>query len=224
MKRISILMVFVLLGLNLTVLAQKNGKDEFADKEYWAVVSGRAGKIVETMKLGDEAKEKEVQDLIAAQYYRLNGIHDGTEAEIKKVKESDLEKAKKNQAIEKLNAKRNKELDKLHKSYLKELSKELTPEQVEAVKNGMTYSVCPNTYAAYQDMLPNLTVEQKKYILDALTEAREKAMDAGSSKEKHAWFGKYKGRINNYLSKQGYDMNKESKAWQERLKKEGIEL
>ena len=26
--------------------------------------------------------------------------------------------------------------------------------------------------------------------------------------EKHGWFGKYKGRINNYLSKAGYDMKK----------------
>ena len=31
-------------------------------------------------------------------------------------------------------------------------------------------------------------------------------MDRASSKEKHAVFGKYKGRINNYLSKQGYDL------------------
>jgi hypothetical protein len=31
-------------------------------------------------------------------------------------------------------------------------------------------------------------------------------MDAGTSKEKHAWFGKYKGKINNYLSAEGYNM------------------
>ncbi|MCY1460862.1 hypothetical protein D9M71_784570 [compost metagenome] len=66
-------------------------------------------------------------------------------------------------------------------------------------------------------MLPNLTAEQKDYIYKALVEAREHAMDGGSSKEKHGWFGKYKGRINNYLSKQGYDLNKESKDWHERV-------
>ena len=217
-------MMLALVVLNLTVLAQKKGKDEFTDKEYWEVVSGRAAKIVEGMDLNDETKEKQVQNMIAAQYYRLNGIHDKTDAEIKDLKNSSLPKEKKEKEIAKLNDKRQKDLDKLHKSYLKELSKELTPEQVEEVKNGMTYSVCPNTYAAYQDMLPNLTTEQKKFILDALTEAREKAMDAGSSKDKHAWFGKYKGRINNYLSKQGYDMNKESKDWHERLRKEGKTL
>jgi hypothetical protein len=31
-------------------------------------------------------------------------------------------------------------------------------------------------------------------------------MDGGSSEEKHALFGKYKGRINNYLSAQGFDL------------------
>lgn len=223
MKRISTLLLLVLVGFNLTLMAQKKGKDEFPDKEYWQTVSGRAAKIVDGINLEADQKQN-VQDLIAAQYYRLNTIHDGTDAEIKKVKETETDKAKKEQAIAKLNDGRQKQLDKLHKSYLKGLSKELTPAQVEAVKDGMTYSVCPNTYAAYLDMLPSLTAEQRKYILEALTEAREKAMDAGSSKDKHAWFGKYKGRINNYLSKAGYDMNKESKAWQERLKAKGIEL
>jgi hypothetical protein len=69
-------------------------------------------------------------------------------------------------------------------------------------------------------MLPRLTDEQKRYIFIALYQARELAMDEGSSDAKHAVFGKYKGRINNYLSAQGYDLAKESKAWEERLKKE----
>ncbi|MNR53744.1 hypothetical protein D3C85_1738080 [compost metagenome] len=42
-------------------------------------------------------------------------------------------------------------------------------------------------------------------------------MDGGSSKEKHAWFGKYKGRINNYLSKEGYDLTKEREGWNKRI-------
>ena len=76
---------------------------------------------------------------------------------------------------------------------------------------------CQLPYAGYNDMLPNLTEAQKEYIYNALVEAREHAMDGGSSKEKHAWFGKYKGRINNYLSKQGYDLNKESTDWHKRV-------
>ena len=58
------------------------------------------------------------------------------------------------------------------------------------------------------ELLPQLTVEQQAEILANLLEAREYAMDAGSSDEKHAWFGKYKGRINNYLSAAGYDLKR----------------
>lgn len=224
MKRI-ILFAFALLTLIcVRVDAQKINYKEFTNKEYWDVVSGRAAKIVESMNITDQQKAKQVQDMIAAQYYRLNGIHDSADAEIQKLKESDLEKEKKDKKIEKVNAKKDKDLAKLHKSYLKELSNVLTADQIDEVKNGMTYNVLTHTWNGYQDMLPNLTEAQKKYIWEALVEAREKAMDAGSAKDKHAWFGKYKGRINNYLSKQGYDLNKESKDWHERLRKEGKTL
>jgi len=82
----------------------------------------------------------------------------------------------------------------------------------------MTYKVLPLTYNAYLDELPNLTEVQKMQIKAWLTEAREHAIDAESSEKKHAWFGKYKGRINNYLSAQGYDMKKAGEEWQKRIK------
>ena len=43
----------------------------------------------------------------------------------------------------------------------------------------------------------------KKKILELLKQAREEAMDGGSAAEKTAIFQRYKGKINNYLSKQG---------------------
>ena len=98
-----------------------------------------------------------------------------------------------------------------HATYVQSLAGELTPSQVDAVKDGMTYGVVPLTYAGYLKMLPELTEEQKTYIMAQLVEAREIAMDGGSSKEKHGWFGKYKGRINNTLSKAGYDLKAASK-------------
>ncbi len=113
---------------------------------------------------------------------------------------------------------REEKLTALHPQYLTKLSALLSPTQVEQVKDGMTYGVLPITYEGYLDMLPSLTDEQKKQIKDYLTEAREHAMDAGSSEEKHGWFGKYKGRINNYLSKAGYDMKKAGDDWEKRRK------
>ena len=82
----------------------------------------------------------------------------------------------------------------------------------------MTYNVFPNTYRAYQEMIPTLTKAQKKQIYAYLYEAREHAMDAESSDKKHAWFGKYKGKINNYISKEGIDMKEMSLAWEKKIR------
>ncbi len=224
MKKISILLLAVMLTMGVSVVAQNTSPKGFPNTEYWEVVSARAAKIVKSMELQDAQKELRVQELIAAQYYGLNEIHDTTDAQIDRFKKSSLDKEKKAKKVARLDAKREKKLEKLHKSYLKGLSKELTEEQVVDVKNGMTYNVFTNTWNGYLDMLPDLTEDQKTYIYNALVEAREKAMDAGSSKGKHAWFGKYKGRINNFLSKEGCDLNKASKEWHERLRKKGIEL
>jgi hypothetical protein len=64
------------------------------------------------------------------------------------------------------------------------------------------------TWNTYLKMFPDLTDEQKTQIRAWLVEARELAMDQGTANEKHAVFGKYKGRVNNYLSKAGYDLKK----------------
>lgn len=209
-KKISVLMMLLVF---VTSIAQQH-----LDPEYIKVTNERATKIVAKLALGNAEKEKAVTDIIAQQFRDLSEIQDGRDAEIKKIKEdTSLSKEKQNEKIDKLKAKADQSIEKLHKAYLKKLGKQLSENKITEVKDGMTYGVLPITYAGYQDMLPALTKEQKEYIYNALVEAREHAMDGGSSKEKHGWFGKYKGRINNYLSKQGYDLNKESADWHKRV-------
>jgi hypothetical protein len=67
-------------------------------------------------------------------------------------------------------------------------------------------------------MLPALNNDQKNQIYTWLKEARELAMDEGTSDDKHKVFGKYKGKVNNYLSAAGFDMKKEGEEWQKRIK------
>ena len=81
----------------------------------------------------------------------------------------------------------------------------------------MTYGVVPKTYEAHLEMIPSLSEEEKLQILNWLKEAREFAIDAENAKAKHAWFGKYKGRVNNCLSKRGYNLDVERKAWYKRI-------
>jgi Spy/CpxP family protein refolding chaperone len=174
---------------------------------------------VKGLNLSDSTQGKRVRDVIVQQYRDLNTVHEAHKAAVKAIRDrKDADKTKADGEIKELEKTREEKLAALHPQYLAKLSALLTPAQVEQVKDGMTYGVLPITYKGYLDMLPSLTDEQKKQIKDYLTEAREHAMDAGSSEEKHGWFGKYKGRINNYLSKAGYDMKKAGDDWEKRRK------
>jgi hypothetical protein len=87
----------------------------------------------------------------------------------------------------------------------------------------MTYNKVEVTYKGYCDIVPNLTDADKAKILELLKQAREEAMDCGSSEEKSAVFKKYKGKINNYLSAQGHDVGKAYKEWGEKQKLKAAE-
>lgn len=190
------------------------------DPEYVKVTNERAQKIVNDLNITDSDKQLVVRDIIAEQYRNLSWVQDGRDAEIDALDQTDLSETEKDKVIEKIEAKAQKDIDKLHKKYINALEGQLNEQQVVQVKDGMTYGVVPLTYKGYLDMLPELTEAQKEVIYEHLVEAREYAMDAGSSDQKHWWFGKYKGKINNYLSAQGYDLGKASKEWQARLKAE----
>jgi hypothetical protein len=212
---IAILLTAVLLTAAPAIAQTRTAEEEAA---YTKSVNQRAEKIVKTLAISDAGKATRVQDIIAKQYRNLSEIHDASEARIKLAEQQASDNEKKKEQKKVIEDETTARLDKLHADYLSALSVELTPEQIEGVKNGMTYGVLPITFTGYLDMLPDLNEEQKKQIMTWLVEAREHAMDAGSSEKKHWWFGKYKGRINNYLSAAGYDMKKAGEEWQKRIK------
>lgn len=209
--KILITLVIFCAGFN-TVFAQRS------DTAYVKTIQERSWKIVQQLNVADQAKALKVRDIIANQYMDLNDVYIYRDTQKKQIETSGLDKAQKQAKLDALTKDVDSKISKLHNTYIKNLSKNLSDEQVVGVKDGMTYSVVPKTFRAYQDMLPMLTQAQKDQIYVWLVEAREHAMDAESSDKKHAWFGKYKGRINNYLSAAGIDLKKEGDAWQERIK------
>jgi hypothetical protein len=183
-------LIALLLATALPAGAAEKAEDPAA---YERVTLERGAKVAAALALGDAAKTERVAALVARQYRDLRAIHDANPTGVPRAnKPGDPEVKRK--------------LDALHAEFLARLETELTPTQVDQVKDGMTYGVLPLTFRVYQEMLPNMTAEQRNQIHAWLVEARELAMDAGTSEEKHAWFGKYKGRINNYLAKAGIDM------------------
>lgn len=221
MKKIAFALFTIALFLQVApVMAQDNTSAAEKEIAYRKVVFERSAKIVKSLNLADSAKALKVTQVVAKQYQDLNDIYilrDNRKAAIK-AETADNKDAAATQ-LKTLDEEVTAKIDKLHPQYLKNLAKAgLTPVQIDQVKDGMTYNVLNVTMNAYNSMMPNLTEPQKTQIMAWLTEAREHAMDAESSEKKHGWFGKYKGRINNYLSAQGIDMKKEEAAWMARLK------
>ncbi|NLB03231.1 MAG: DUF3826 domain-containing protein [Bacteroidales bacterium] len=189
-----------------------------SDEDYRKVIYGRSENIVKTLDIQDKVKYDFILELIATQYIDLGVINDAFAAKENEIKASSLSAEEKTQAKDLALLKQRDALTAKHFYFVNQLNANLSPEQIEKVKDGMTMGVYPVTYKAQLEMIPSLTDEEKTYIRAALMEAREYAMDCSDSKAKHAWFGKYKGRINNYLAKRGYNLTKEREAWNERIK------
>ena len=173
-------------------------KTDGQDPKYVETIKGRAQKIVDGLKLTDAQQAENVRNIVANRYFLLNDIH------------SKYDKKTQQDALQ-------ADLYKHHFELESALAQYLTEEQIDAVKDGMTFGRLKRDYQATQDMIPSLTEYEKKQVLIWLKEAREYAMDAADSKGKHFWFDKYRGRTNNWLSSRGYDLKKEREAWQKRM-------
>ncbi len=200
---------------NFYGFAQQNSNEQ--QEQYLKVITERSAKIVNTLSITDSVIYKKVLGDLINQYSQLNTIHEQFKTATEEIKKQTLSAEERAAQIKKEEEKKSAQLLQLHNSFLAHIKENLSDEQIELVKDGMTYRIFPITYAAYQDMILTLTAEQKTKIYGWLKEAREQAMDEGSSDKKHAVFGKYKGRINNYLSAAGYDMKKEGEEWQKRI-------
>lgn len=216
---ISLLLVFGWLSAGAVDLNKDN-----RDPQYVESIVKRSQKIVDKLGLTDVKVAEDVRNVIANRYFELNDIYEVRDAKVKKIKESGLSGAVKDDALKAAEYEKDAALYRSHFAYPANLSLFLDEKQIEVVKDGMTYGVVKVTYDATIDMIPSLKEEEKAQIYAWLIEAREFALDAENSDKKHAAFGKYKGRINNYLAKRGYDLTKEREEWYKRVKARGGSL
>ena len=222
MKKILLLSILLWTGW---VSAQAIDLDkENRDPKYVESIVSRSQKIVDKLGINDAKVAEDVRNVIANLYFTLNDIYETRDAKVKEIKESDLVGEAKNNALKAAEDAKDAALYRIHFAFPADLSLFLTEEQIEAVKDGMTYGVLKITYDSHLDMIPSLKKEEKAQIYAWLKEAREFAIDAENSDRKHAFFGKYKGRINNYLAKRGYDLKKEREEWYKRVKARGGSL
>lgn len=216
----KIIAIFVSLITLNTVNAQTFKLDsDGRDQGYVNTILGRSKKVTDALNITGTAKGEQVMNIVANRYFELNDIYEERDSLKKAASTLTGDAKKKAQAF--AESQKDSKLYRSHFAFDADLSLFLDASQIETVKDVMTYNVVKVTYDAQCDMIPTLTAEEKAQILAWLKEAREFAIDAESSKKKHEAFGKYKGRINNYLSKRGYNLTKEREAWAERVKARG---
>ena len=200
MRKVLYAAILWLLSLTTAIAQTVALNSDGLDTAYVESIVKRSQKIVDGLQLTDQEKARTVRNIIANRYFLLNDIH----AKYDKSQQDALQA----------------ELYKHHFELASALALYLTDEQVDAVKDGMTFGRLKRDYQATQDMIPTLSDFEKAQILIWLKEAREYAMDAADSKGKHYWFDKYRGRTNNWLSARGYDLKKERDEWMKRIEKE----
>lgn len=210
--------------LGFRVVAQQNSvtnkpapaMSAAAEAEYTAKIEGRADAILKALELKDTTKAAHVRETLLAQYRHLRDWHDTNDARLKSLTKTatsrDTDSATSLQARAEIDAIK-ATLKSLHAQFISALAADLTPGQVDQVKDQMTYGKVKVTLDAYVEIVPGLTQRHRERMLELLKEAREEAMDCGSAEEKSAVFKNYKGKINNYLSAEGFDVGKAYKDW-----------
>ena len=185
----------ILIGLaaeSILAAPETNPVPDQVPAKYTQAIEGRTADILKVLELTDTNRARRVHDIIIGQYRALNAWHDTNDARLKSARGD-------TNAITQIRG----SLKAMHNDFIAKLSADLTPEQIEKVKDKMTYGKVQFTYAGYLAQYPGLSDANKEKILELLKEAREEAMDGGSAGEKTAIFQRYKGKINNYLAAQG---------------------
>src|SRR5690348_2714941 len=107
--------------------AETNPASADAEAKYTRAIEGRTAAILKILALSDTNKIARVHDAIIAQYRALNAWHDANDAKRKAAKSDTNALA---QIEDSLKA--------IHNQFLAKLAENLTPEQVDAVKDKMT--------------------------------------------------------------------------------------
>lgn len=199
-----------MLMLNFASAQETSPPISIADREaaYTEAIQKRTADILAALNIEDAAKSKKVTDIILAQYRLLRTRDDSIETMLKLMNVDEA-------AGEKLRGGFLHALTPpIHTNFLARLGAELTPEQVDTVKDKMTYGKVKVTYDAYCDIIPGLTDSDKAKIMELLKLARDEAIDGGSAAEKSRIFQKYKDQINAYLDAHGHNVAQAYKVWE----------
>jgi hypothetical protein len=175
---------------------------------YAQTIEKRATNILGALALNDADKSGRVRDAIKAQYRSLRARDEALDTMFATLAKNAPGVESNRGAVVKILSKQ------LHGQFVSKLSADLTPAQIEEVKDKMTYNKVKVTYDAYCEIVPKLTDAEKANILEHLKVAREEAIDGGSADEKTAIFQTYKDKINAMLDANGHNVSQAIRDWE----------
>ena len=141
MRKVLYAAILWLLSLTTATAQTVALNSDGLDSAYVESIVKRSQKIVDGLQLTDQKKARTVRNIIANRYFLLNDIH----AKYDKSQQDALQA----------------ELYKHHFELASALALYLTDEQVDAVKDGMTFGRLKRDYQATQDMIPTLSDFEK---------------------------------------------------------------
>ncbi|HEX2852860.1 MAG TPA: DUF3826 domain-containing protein [Opitutaceae bacterium] len=101
-----------------------------------------------------------------------------------------------------------------HDAFLAALAKEISPANIESIKNSLTNSPgMDRTANAYIEMIPQFTDADKAFVRSRFALAREQSIDTTTGKEIVAFFKRQKDIVEAYIDEKGYDYQKSRAAW-----------
>jgi hypothetical protein len=174
---------------------------------YDEVLARRVDGIMQRLALADSNRADRVRNALLLQYRTLRLRDEAIDAKLGASGTDNSDFKARAEVRRKLSAP-------LHEWFFAVLSIDLTPAQVDVIKDAMTYNKVKVTFDAYCQIIPNLTEADKAKVMELLKEAREEAVDGGSAPEKSAIFQVYKDQINAHLTAAGHNVAKALADWE----------
>lgn len=210
MKKLLFLSISLLFSVAIYAAGVELNTRNFA-AEVVQDAKRKATKVVDELSLNDASARNNVFIVVTNRYLELREIHQKYGERNKAIEALNLDKKTTDERLEVSYYQCNSDLYRSRFSYITWLSFYLNDAQIEKVKDAMTLHLFPAQYNAFMKGIPELTKDQKKRVRSWFEEAREFSMDFETGRQMRQMFTKYRGRLNNYLSKCGYDISRVSK-------------
>lgn len=206
MKKVFIILMTLALCIP-TIQAQEIDEGSLKKATGW----------VANLKLNDKAKEERLTKVIATHLAAIREWHN-THGNMIPDGAINPTTGKKLSAMDRMVIADSSQPASIRQALLDGLNADLTPEQVEQVLDMYTIGKVSFTMKAYKEIVPDMTAEDEKVLMDNLKQARLMAIDYKNMKQISAIFEIFKTKNEQYFTNSGRDWRTMYRAYSNKLK------